>query len=447
MDKFKKCLLVFKGIYLIYLLLAFNAFINGQAWMNLATYGIAACGGALCIWMFLRWKRYKKATGIILMGMFVVSYLISAGLHSFYAGIVENVKGFIWLILPIALVYASAFDMSRKEIRLELAVLSGLYVTYCTAANMVSLGMLVWGRNYDYVDPTGTIHSIGYRWGRLWGVYDDPNHGATISAIAIFLLIYLFGTVKKLWQKILIVICAGIQYAYIVFSDSRTGMVCLAAGMVLYVFFQIFRDRHVIGKKILLLVAAVLLLLAGDVALKATYAPFDLMMKKREAQNLKVPESGRKENLKQDYSNGRIELWKNGLEIMESSPVIGVGYRNMSEYAKQHFPNSYMVKNKSGVRYDSMHNLEMDVLVSQGFVGAFLFLAAAIYMFWQIIQRFSLLKRVESSFTITMLSFAFALGAAATFLSFIFYVNAPQNFCFWLFLGYGMHVLTEKKET
>lgn len=446
MDKFKKCLLGFKGVYLIYLLFAFNAFINGQAWMNLATYGIAACGGVLCIGMLLRWKRYKKATGIILLELFVLSYAFSAGVHISYAGIVENAKGFIWLILPIVLVYASAFDMSRKETRQELAVLSGLYVVYCTVANMVSLGMLVWGRNYDYTDPAGIIHSIGYRWGRLWGVYDDPNHGATISAIAIFLLIYLFGTVKKLWQKILIVICGVIQYAYIVFSDSRTGVVCLAAGMVFYAVLQIFRDRHAIGKKILLLVVSVLLMFAGDVALKASYAPFDAMMKKREAQNLKPTESSRKKNLKQDYSNGRIELWKDGLEIIESSPAIGVGYRNMSEYAQQHFPNAYMVKNSSGIRYDSMHNLEMDVLVSQGIVGALLFLAVFIYMFWQIIQRFSLLQMADSSFTITMLSFALALGAAATFLSFIFYVSAPQNFCFWLFLGYGMHALTERKE-
>ncbi len=446
MDRLKKSLFVFKMIYLLYLLLAFNAFVNGMPWMNLATYGIAAVGGILCIWMLLYWKKYRKTVAIILLGLFMLSYMVSAVTHISCAGITENAKGFIWMVLPIILVYASAFAMNREEMNRELACLSGMYVVYCTIANAVGLGMIVWGRNYDYTDSVGTVHPIGYRWGRLWGIYDDPNHGATISAIAIFLLIYLYGKARKLWQKILIVICGIIQYAYIIFSDSRTGILCLTAVVVLYMFLQIVRNRHSLGNKILILAIVIVVIFAGDVALKAAYAPLDAKLKKLEVQNVIKPTTNdRKQNLKKDYSNGRIELWTNGIEIVETTPVIGVGYRNMNGYAQRYFPDSYMVKNASGVQYDSMHNLEMDVLVSQGIIGMILFVAIFGCMFWRILQKLPVLRKEKDNFIILMIASSLALGAAATFLSFIFYVNAPQNFCFWLFLGYGMRALTEEK--
>lgn len=447
MDKLKKCLFGFKMIYLLYLLLAFNAFVNEMPWMNLAAYGITAVGGILCIWMLLGWKRYKKAAGIVLLELFALSYAVSAATHISYAGIVENAKGFIWLLLPGILVYASSADMDRKEMHKELTSLAGLYVAYCTVADAVSLSMLAWGWKYDYTDPAGTIHSIGYRWGRLWGIYDDPNHGATISAIAVFFLIYLVGKTKKLWQKILLLICGLIQYAYIAFSDSRTGMLCLVTGLAFYTVLQIVRDRHTAGKKVLVLLITAAAIFAGDAAMKAAYAPVDAMMRKREAQNISLQGNSRKQKLKQDYSNGRIELWRSGLEIIESSPVIGVGYRNMNGYAQQHFPDSYMVKNAAAIHYDSMHNLEMDVLVSQGIVGMIVFLAFLIHILWKIIRSFSVLQKTDGHFIAVMLSAALALGAASTFLSFIFYVNAPQSFCFWLFLGYGIHALMKEKET
>lgn len=458
MDSFKKCLLGYKMIYLVYLLLAFNAFINGMAWMNLATYVIAFLGVFFCVWMLLRWKRYKKAIAVVGLALFVFSYVVSAFSHSSYGSFIENVKGLIWLILPIFLLYVSAFDMTRKEMEAELICLSIPYIAYCTVVDCVSLSMLVWGRMYDYIDPTGAVRGIGYRWERLWGGYDDPNHGATISVIAIFFLIYLYEKTKKLWQKILIVICGMIQYAYIVFSDSRTGVVCLTAGIVFYAALWFIKKKRLQWKKLLLFCGIMAMTFVGDVALKAAYVPFDVMMSEQEAQKKQSEKEEidrkldnnsvdkREQDLKRDYSSGRVALWKDGIDIVKTSPFFGVGFRNMSGYAQKHFPNSYMVRNSYGVHYDSMHNLEMDVLVGQGIIGIILFFGSFVFIFWKILKKISVLQRANDNFLVIMLSSALALGVAATFLSFIFYVNAPQNFCFWLFLGYGMNVQVEKEE-
>ncbi|WP_334136689.1 hypothetical protein, partial [Muricomes intestini] len=198
--KLKQALFLFKVCYLLYLLLAFNAFVNGTAWMYKASYVITVAGAGMILWMLFQHKQYRKGYNLWILTAFVVSYMISAAAHLSY-GVTENVKGLIWLVIPIAVIYFSAFAMSGKEICREIQWISAIYICYCTVANLVSLSMVYWGRKYNYIDETGIVHGIGYRWERLWGVYDDPNHGATITIVALFMLVYLLYSRRKLWQR------------------------------------------------------------------------------------------------------------------------------------------------------------------------------------------------------------------------------------------------------
>lgn len=446
--RFKQVLFAFKICYLVYLLLAFNAFVNGTAWMNKASYALTVFGAGMVLWMIFRYKQYRKGYNLWLLGAFIASYLLSAVTHLSY-GVMENIKGMIWLVLPLILVYLSAFDMSGEEIRREMRGLSGVYVLYCTVANIVSLSMIYWGRKYDYIDETGTAHGIGYRWNRLWGVYDDPNHGATITVIALFMLIYLFYCAGKLWQKVSLALLFLVNYVYLVSSDSRTGIMCLAAGIVFggFLFSWIKKKKGTCFKRALVpLVCTVLVagaVFAADAGLKVVHQPIDKKIVKVLKSKNKLPSDSfdggnRKQDLKYNYSSGRIEIWKNGLQIVKESPVIGVGYRNIAEYAKKHFPDGYLVKNVYNVKYDSMHNLELDILIGQGILGVVIFLLLAgntLVILYRNLHRTPIAYQGEM---ICSMAVAGALGVAGTFLSFIFYVNAPQNMCFWLFLGYTM---------
>lgn len=446
--KFKQVLFIFKICYLVYVLLAFNAFVNGTAWMYKASYVITAAGTGMILLMLFRYKRYKKAYNVWLLGAFAISYLISAVTHMSY-GVTENVKGMIWLVLPLVLLYVSAFDMSGEEIRREMRILSGIYICYCTVANLVSLSMVYWGRKYDYIDDAGDIHAIGYRWSRLWGIYDDPNHGATITVISLFMLIYLFFCVKKLWQRVGCIILFIINYLYLVLSDSRTGLMSLVAGVVLVGSTLLWvrkRPGTLLKWAIVPLVCGVLaagIIYTGDVAVKQVYQPINKKIVKVLKAKNKLPfedtdKESREQDLKYNYSSGRIEIWKNGLQIVKGSPVIGVGYRNIEPYAEEHFPQGYLVKNPLGAKYDSMHNVELDILIGQGVVGIIISLLLAgntCIILYRNLHQTPMKYHREVILSITVSG---ALMIAATFLSFIFYVNAPQNICFWLFLGYGM---------
>lgn len=452
---FKQVLFSFKICYLIYLLLAFNAFVNGTAWMNKASYVLTVLGCGMILWMLFRYKRYRKTYNLWMLAAFVVSYLLSAASHLSYGGVTENVKGVIWLVLPFVLVYLSAFDMSGAEIRLELKWLSGIYISYCSVVNLVSLSMVYWGRMYDYIDDAGVAHGIGYRLNRLWGVYDDPNHGATITVIALFMLIYLFFCARKWWQRGICLLFFIVNYLYLILSDSRTGILALTGGILLCAFllFWVKKKSGIYLKRALVsLVCGVLvagIAFASDAALKVVYQPIDQKIVKQlvekkaissKPKNKETRKNERKNELKNDYSNGRMKIWENGLQIAQKSPVIGVGYRNITQYAKEHFPEGYLVKNASGVKYDSMHNLELDVLIGQGILGGAVFLVLVgniLIILYKNIHRVPIEYHKEMILSATV---AGALAIAGTFLSFIFYVNAPQNVCFWLFLGYTMRL-------
>ena len=450
--KLKQALFLFKVCYLLYLLLAFNAFVNGTAWMYKASYVITVAGAGMILWMLFQHKQYRKGYNLWILTAFVVSYMISAAAHLSY-GVTENVKGLIWLVIPIAVIYFSAFAMSGKEICREIKWISAIYICYCTVANLISLSMVYWGRKYDYIDETGTAHGIGYRWERLWGVYDDPNHGATITIVALFMLVYLFYCMRKLWQRIGLSLLFIINFLYVALSDSRTAIVSLAAGIVFggCLLAWIRKKSGTLWKRVLVPILGALLaagiVLAGDVGVKAVYRPVNQKMEEtvkaqQPALQVKKVTGAKKEtrenDLKEDYSNGRIEIWKNGLQIIQKSPVIGVGFRNIQGYTKKYFPEGYLVKNAYDVKYDSMHNLELDILVGQGVLGEVIFIALLVNICIILLKRVHLVSPEYRAEAVFSTSAAVALLAAGTFLSFIFYVNAPQNMCFWLFLGYAM---------
>lgn len=229
--------------------------------------------------------------------------------------------------------------------------------------------------------------------------------------------------------------------------------------------FWVFVNRGAAGRKALVRVAGVvgftLVLAAGTFGVKTLYQPIDEKIvvqlnekTKREAaeknaqkntanstskntvgNTIKKEPNLREQDITEDYSNGRLSIWKDGLEIVASSPIIGVGFRNIVPYTLEHFPDNYLVNNEQEGQYDSLHNLELDILVSQGIVGILIFLALFVNICVMIVRRAGRI-RVEDRKEGTLAFAAVAsLGAAVTFLSFIFICQMIPRIsasgCFW----------------
>lgn len=448
-DRFHRILLAFKIYYMLYLLLAFNAFVNGSKWMNYASYFTAAAGLCLLLWMIPRAGRYLKVDNCILLLLFIASWIFSSIMNLQY-GYMENLQGIIWLVLQVGILYLSCSEYTIRDIKEEFKILAVTYLIYCTVANSISLSMLQWGYMYEYKDPQNVIHAIGFRWGRLWGIYDDPNHGAVISLIAVFLGIYLLELTKKKIFKVFLIFGIAVQYLYILFSDSRTGLLALVAGIFLWCLDKgMRRKRPMAMLKKSVLSIGIAAILAGAVygtayGGKQIYNVYEKQIYAK-VQGDKQHQLGRKEDLAQDASNGRMDIWKSGLEIFEKSPVWGVSYRNMTAYVEKQIPDSYLVRNTRNVKYDSMHDMPMDVLVSQGIIGILLLCALAANTMRIFVKYFGRVQQEGIPLVRMLVVIIAALGVASLLLSMIFYVHTPGTYCFWLCLGYLIRIFALTK--
>ena len=134
-------------------------------------------------------------------------------------------------------------------------------------------------------------------------------------------------------------------------------------------------------------------------------------------------------------------IWESGLEIIKASPVYGASYRNITEFAEDRFPETYLVKNSLGIKYDSMHSMVVDTATAQGALG----IAALI---WLMVNTLLYMKRKVKGAppdifrpAVAVFTVMVSISAAATVLSTIFYVNSPETFCFWLCFGYFIALL------
>ena len=454
--KMKNLIFYFKLYDLLYVLLAFNAFVNGSAVMEIATLILVLFGAVTAVCMAAQFHVYRKMPNIWIIAAFLVSYLISSGLTRQY-GVTDNLKEMLWLGISMIVIYGSSYMYEPDEMKQEFRILAWVWVAYCTIANLVSLSMVVWGRGYK-IGSGATAKVVGLKWGRLWGIYDDPNHGGTIAVAAILLTIYLIVTAKKRWQKGICLFTIVIQFVYLVLSDSRTGIVSLTAGIFFWGLFRqfqkqrekdwVFRIRK-IGFPLLIAILTAVLALgaaeAGGVVFEKMDARLVAVLPKK-AVTPEYEKDTRKTELENDASNGRLDIWKSGLEITKTSPVFGVSFRNMTAYAEENLPETYLVDNAIHAKYDSMHNSVLDILVSQGIVGIVIFLILAGNTLWILAKQIRDVKAEDWTFLSGCFAVIAAMGAGSLFISMVFYLNGPQTYIFWLCFGYMMTLLVPYKD-
>lgn len=472
----KRYFLGFKIYYLVYLLLAFNAFINESLWMEYATDLLAVLGVGCALCMLKDWKQYQKVANLRLIGLFLVSYMVSAVLNYRY-GVGDNVKELIWMFLFMVVLYATSAVLSMEERKKEFRLLACIWVIYSTVTNAIGNSMVLWGRNYGLTKVRDGkavgFKVVGFKWGRLWGMYDDPNHGATITVVAVLLAVYLFVRTAKWYWRVCLAVSVLIQFGYLVLSDSRTGLVSVGVGAIVWTTAlagKRFRENGMKAGKAMAVSLMLGVAVAGGIVgmaqiCKQEYNTHDkqieILAKKmfppKKSQTTKTETTpskvGRKQDLKGDASNGRLDIWKSGLEIVETSPVVGVSFRNMTAYAQQNMPHTYLVDNPENTKYDSLHNSVLDVLVSQGILGILISLALVFNTVKLLREYLNQRKTVghkvkaEQSFTTACLALTLAMGVGSLFLSMVFYLNAPQTYIFWLCFGYLMGTMQEGEAT
>jgi len=400
---------LFKIVFLILVLISCNTFTPDIPYLQTVLVGAAvALGGVVLLYRLIHFKRFLQMKYIWLLFAFLVSYVITMLLNRQY-GFIQPLQALVWMTFQYFILFlkdpAQAPDRAKKEFR----VLSWIYCIYTFCCALASFLLLVF--SYSKIDfERQPIKLAGYVWGRLWGVYTDPNYASVLSIASVFLGIYLVKCYKNVFVKIFCGINTAFQIMYIAFSDSRTGLVCLAVGGAFYAYARLVKlpglnKRKAVGQ-LVSCVCAVCVLCALFVlpkGVKYTYNEIITISNSSTGTEGTVEEPeppanviGREQDLENDVSNRRFDLWKSGLEIYRLKPIFGVSFLNMAAFAQERLPSTYLVNNDMGV-FDSMHNAFLNVLVGQGIVGFVIMMIFAVLSGIFVLKGFAKALRITGT--------------------------------------------------
>ena len=446
---------IFKVCYLLLTLATFITVIYASPIQPLLVKASLVLGMVLILIRVVKIRKYAKMPCVILMVLFCVSFLLTTVMNRQY-GITENGKWVIWTGIQFFALYVCDVERSEEKYRREFRILSHILIVCSSIAALASIVQLVQVYSQYITTADGEFIVTGYTWGRLWGVYTDPNYGAVISVISITLSL-LFILQKKGLIRIAYIVSIILNFVYFVYSDSRTGEIAIVVSVGLFLILW-FSKKKASAKKIVRFGVPVILIVCiaaagfgGMQVMKSQYGKYYAAVSAERAKNRPKQEvkkdnstAGRKQDIQQDVSNGRFALWQSAVEVWETSPVYGAGYSTFVPYAQEHTPDTYAVNNDQG-NYTSMHNTFFNALAFQGTIGAVLFVLIALRILTYVLLPVLKDQSDGSAELAAMLACTGAVVVSMMFLLEGIYTNSPGSFVLWTFTGYMVRFAYRKR--
>lgn len=407
--------------------------------------------GVMCLYRLVHFRQYWSSRFFWLLVAFCVSFLISTVVNRRF-GWYENIRTLILQGFLFFLIYCYR-NGSLEEERRKRRIFAGYYLAVCAFLTLLSFAymMLGWNRIYYPEIASVPLYYTGFYWGRLYGVYWDPNIGAIMCCVSALLAADCFRRTKKTVVRVLMGAIVALDVFYIAFSDSRTGRIALAVGAavygVLYVTQSTQRKKAAAAAGI-----ALILTILVPMGIKSCYnsisaAEQGITLETAEEEE-NVQENGTKMIIRQDgsnmpdVSNRRLDIWKSAIEVFASSPVVGVGHNTLLPYVRAEQPESYLINNDH-MEFTSMHNTFLDVLVAQGALGFILYVGLAAGIFLVLVRKQKVILKNTQGESMALTAIAILVVCASVLMSEIVYVASPMSFIFWMGLGCTMQASDE----
>ena len=427
-------------------------------------------GAILILFNILKYKEYLKDKKNILLILFSLSFLISS-LIMYKYGIYKNVRLLIIMLFQFLILYLYNKDDNFKEVEKKIKIYLYIFLIGTFVLTFISVIHLFIGYSRLISRPNVQDIIFGFTWGRLFGAYWDPNIASVICCISLSIIIYIIGETKKIIFKILLILFAVMQLFYIVLSDSRTGRICLIVTIVSYVFLKfaklIVTKQHKIISHFYLkmfvgVVGSLVITYSVPTIVKSTYNKIVTLTDKKVVGVIVIQENGKKEkiieekkmsnskitrgyDLEGDISNRRFDIWKSGFDIFKKNMLFGVSRTAIVPYALDVMPKTYILNNDQGMYFSSMHNLYVDIIVSQGIFGIISFMSFIILSVINIIKNIKMLFE-KSKYTVMFISIILTVFASTLVMTEIIYVDSPISTMFWIGLGFLNFICINKKE-
>lgn len=443
--------LPFKLLYMLFAIFTYCNITLGRPVMSVVVNAVLLVGAGTMLLRLVNLKGYIKTPGLLFAVIFIFSSFVSLVMNTKY-GFSDGFKGLVWMGFHFFAFFACDINRDTEAYKKEFKVISWFFTACMFVLSFMSLLQFFTGYTVIEYTPGKPAYLAGFVWGRLWGMFYDPNYGSVYAAVAIVFSLYYIKNIKKLAVRIALIFNITVQFMYISFSDSRTGLVTVFCCM--FAFAYLIAVKKIKLKKIMLqLVAIALAVVIGAASAVIPVAIKDVNnMLQAPGQDITVTPGdeggdgeidttiGRGGELEEDISNRRFDIWMSGVEIFETSPIFGVSFFNLMKYAEAELPETYLVNNDHG-KFGNMHNMFFNVLAGQGVIGTAALLAFAVYMIIYILRRIFKVEGEDYGYLAVLLTCVVAGFSSSMFLTDLIYVNSPTSVMFWLFLGYIVHYL------
>lgn len=442
---------VFKIGLLLYALLSFNSLCYGKSIISIILWPIVLCGAVLLVMRVRDWKEWISIPSVILLGLFIVSYLISMVVNLQY-GYKDGIIKLAFLMFYFFILYTKKKDTPLEFAKKEIHVLGSVLTVYMFVCVLISFALMCIGYTKVETVENGWDIGIGFLWGRLWGIFTEPNYASILASIVMILSFYFLKLNVSRKVKVFLIINDVLQLFYIAFTDSRTGRVALGVGLAIFAFNLLNYERLCGQKKkiklYVIILVPILSFVVGGMAPKWITTAYNECRKfvneKTHSGNKGFVDRGY--DLSEDVTNRRFDIWVSGLEVLSTTPIVGTSYTNILPYTLENCPDTYLTNNSAEKNFSSIHNEVLNILVGQGIVGLVVFLA---FFFWVVYHyiKYFFQPTNEPVFYNVLISCMAIATAGAMFLTGMFYSNSPAAIMFWICLGDFMLRVEKRRGT
>lgn len=311
--------------------------------------------------------------------------------HSFF-GNYERMWGFFQLLhfflffIIIAGVFKSREDWQKL---IKVALISGTL--------SVAVGFFQFGGSFIFSNETS----------RISGVIGNPAFFASYLFSILFFSIPMFrGQTSKHW------ILAGIALFSILATATRGAFVGLGAASVVLALLSLLFYRNRIAKIVKMTAAVYLIAVVVSVALLFSYGslfekPERISQEQFYAlERLDVPEQSESRfnfiNRLTNFSiydvttQTRLITWRASLGALKDFSLFGIGPENFALAFNKYFDSGFYSYEQGEVWFDRAHNIYIDILVTNGWIGFLAYASMFAIAFYLI---FSLFKKGKLNFT------------------------------------------------
>ncbi len=393
-----------------------------------------------------------KKTYIYILSTFLILYVVTI-IYNINSNFLGNTKSLIWTSIMLFVIFINEYKSDKEKLYNDIIKVSLALTISVLLITLISVVMFCFDIYYRVNRGDGTLIPQGFWAARLWGIYVDPNQGATIGIMSLISSIILLINNKRN-KKIINVISAFnivIEYIFIILTGSRSGEIAFL--LVLFGFIYLISEyllRNKINKCYLKNFIAIFIGGIVSISVISTFHGTRSMLGKIPTLTIKSQqiinstlgvEVGKHEgNItmdrpdvgeQYDVSNGRLTLWKDGFRLIKYSPILGFGDRNIFIKAKELTPGSSLEK-------QYVHNGFIHMFLSGGIVAVVTMGLLLIFILKDIIKRVFAYNVYTTQYYIYS-SVALIVGVSlitAVFLTELFYQNSFISTVFWIYIGF-----------